>query len=498
MKRITYVIFSLVLFSGMTGCSKFLEKEPDNRAKLNSPEKVAQLLGTAYPKANYQLIAELSSDNAADLVTSNLDVPDWVQLNENVFFYKVPKGAGDNEDNPEGYWFGCYKAIAAANLALDAISKAPNQEAYSAQKGEALVARAYAHFMLVNFFSKFYNPATAASDPGIPYVTEPETVSVKQYDRRTVQYVYEMVEKDLLEGLPLIEDNSYAVPKFHFNIAAANAFASRYYLYKKDYANVIKYGSLSVPENTIASNLRPWNTLYNTLPLNGNGSLGMTYGSSVQKANLLLVETQSWWLRILGLARYGAARSVVQSATGSEPVTGKDWAFSAAQFMSGHLFIPKIDEYFVETSIGSGIGNGWQMVPLFTVEEVLFNLAEAYSYTGQTARAISLLNAYLGARLESYNAGTDVVTAAKLTAATGSSDLQQALINIILFYRRIEFVHEGMRWFDILRYDIEVTHNRIDGTGNILESVKLAKGDPRRVFQLPPTTIESGLAPNPR
>ena len=258
------------------GCNKFLDKEPDNRAKLNSPEKVSQLLGTAYPQANYQLMAELASDNSDDLVTSGLDVPDWKTLNEDIYFYRDNKGSGENEDTPEGYWFGCYKAIAAANHALDAISKADNKQAYTAQKGEALVARAYAHFMLVNFFSKFYNPATAASDPGVPYVTEPETVSVKQYDRQTVKYVYDMVEKDLLEGILLLQDDSYSVPKYHFTKAAANAFAARYYLYKKDYPNVIKYANASVPENSLVLNLRPWNTVYNTLPLNGNGSLGQT------------------------------------------------------------------------------------------------------------------------------------------------------------------------------------------------------------------------------
>ena len=117
---------------------------------------------------------------------------------------------------------------------METISKAANPNDYSAQKGEALVARAYAHFMLVNFFSKFYDPATASTDPGIPYVTEPEKVFIKQYDRKTVQYVYDMIEKDLLEGLPLYRIRNYNVPRYHFNRAAANAFATRFYLYKKD------------------------------------------------------------------------------------------------------------------------------------------------------------------------------------------------------------------------------------------------------------------------
>lgn len=500
MKRIGIILIFIgyILISALSGCSKFLEKEPDNRARLNSPEKVAQLLGTAYPQSNYQLMGELASDNASDLVTSSLDVPDWVRLAEDIYFYRDNKGSGANEDTPEGYWFGCYKAIAAANLALKTIADASNKEAYSAQKGEALVARAYAHFMLVNFYSKFYNPASAASDPGVPYVTEPETVSVRPYDRTTVKLVYEMIEKDLMEGLPLLDDNSYNVPKYHFNKAAANAFAARYYLYKKDYTNVIKYATTSVPENSFINNLRPWNTVYNTLPLNGNGSLGRTYTAATEKANLLLVETQSWWRRILGLGRYGPSREAVNAATGDEPVTGAPWAFSAAQFISGHLFIPKLDEYFVETSIGSGIGNGWQMIPLFTVEEVLFNLAEAYAHTGQTAKAITLLNNYLSTRLEGYSPTLDNLDAARITNATGIADIKLAIVQLLLYYRKIEFIHEGLRWFDILRYEIEVTHNKVDGIGNVLESIKLTKNDPRRVFQVPPTTVESGITPNPR
>jgi len=38
----------------------------------------------------------------------------------------------------------------------------------------------------------------AATDPGIPYITAPETTVFTTYDRKTVQYDYDMIEKDLL------------------------------------------------------------------------------------------------------------------------------------------------------------------------------------------------------------------------------------------------------------------------------------------------------------
>jgi hypothetical protein len=84
----------------------------------------------------------------------------------------------------------------------------------------------------------------------------PERNFVKQYTRGTVASVYDMIEKDLLEGLPFLNDKSYSVPKYHFTKAAAYAFASRFYLYKKDYDKVVQYGLQAIPNNDFLSNLR--------------------------------------------------------------------------------------------------------------------------------------------------------------------------------------------------------------------------------------------------
>jgi len=246
--RIFYLSCGLLLLAA-TSCKKYLEKEPDNRAKLNSPEKVSQLLATAYPQTNYQAFTETMSDNVEDVANgSNADV-----IND---AYKYIDSKDNNQDSPEQYWYACYSAIAAANQALKTISETENPNAYEAQRGEALVARAYSHFMLVSLYSKFYDPATTGTDPGIPYVDYPEDVVIKQYDRKTVQYVYDRIEQDLLAGMPLLKDNAYAVVKYHFNRAAAAAFATRFYLYKRDYNKVIQYAGLTLPVGHYYSNRR--------------------------------------------------------------------------------------------------------------------------------------------------------------------------------------------------------------------------------------------------
>lgn len=471
----------------LSSCGKYLEKEPDNRANLNTPQKVSQLLGSAYPQGNYIPFVETSTDNVGDNGTFNDNMgASALTANADAFFFRDTRSI--DQDTPENYWFSCYKAIAASNQALEAISKADNQDAYRAQRGEALVARAYAHFMLVNIFSTFYDPATAGSDPGIPYVTIPETNFIKQYSRENVAYVYEMVEKDLLEGIGFIDDNSYTIPKYHFTRMAAYAFATRFYLYKKDYEQVIHYASLAVPNNNYTPNLRPWNTEYSVIGLN---DVAPRYAKATENANILLVESPSVWFRTNIAARYSMTPVVRNILLRTVPVAGGNWAIPTGTYIDQHFVVPKIDEHFVKESVNAEIGTAYVTIPLFTVEEILFNLAEAYTYTNQTNLAITILNTYLSTRIASYSTANNL-TASKITSFWGTG-IQEGLIQTILSYKRTEFIHEGLRWFDILRYKIPVTHTSIEG-----QTVTLEAGDPRRVFQIPPTTSQSGLEQNPR
>ncbi|MCW3081606.1 RagB/SusD family nutrient uptake outer membrane protein [Segetibacter sp.] len=484
MKNIFLYISCLVVLT-LSACNKYLDKEPDNRAKLNSPEKVSQLLGTAYPQFNYQPIAETMSDNVTDIGNGQTD-----NTIHDLYFYIDTKE--NQQDSPEGYWYACYSAIAAANLALETINKAPDPNTFRNQKGEALLARAYAHFMLVNFFSKFYDVATASSDPGIPYVTEPETVVIKQYERKTVQYVYDMVEKDILEGLPLIEDKAYNVPKYHFNRSAANAFATRFYLFKKDYNKTIQYANLSIPGNNYLPYLRGWNSSYQNIT--DVTELFKIYAKSTEPANLLLVETQSLWSRNYYNVRYGVSEEKQsQIFPRPDPLTGGTFAYKLYSAYEGtHSLVPKIDEYFVKVSVNANIGDPYVMVPLFTAEEVLFNQAEAYASTGNVAGALANLNAYASTRINNYSASNNI-TESRIRSAFGANDIRAGLIAAILYYKRAEFVHEGMRWFDILRYKIPVVHPTREG-----QVITLTRDDPRRVLQLPQSTTLAGLAPNPR
>ncbi len=476
---------SCCLFLFAAGCSKYLEKVPDNRALINTPQKISQLLGTAYPQANYMAFTESMSDNVADIGEGGTEKT----ISDPYLF----SDSHDNtQDSPEFYWFGCYSAIAAANQALASIKASGDTSSYTAQKGEALVARAYAHFMLVNFFSRFYNAATAATDAGVPYVTEPETVVIKQYDRKTVQYVYDMIEADLINGMSLIDDKGYSIPKYHFTKSAAYAFATRFYLFKKDYAKVIQYAGLTVPNNDFATNLRPWNTTYNDIT--DVYQLFSIYAKATENANILLVETVSRWPRNYYTQRYGLDASIQSTLfKRPDPLTGGTWAVKLYSYGNNHKLVPKINEYFVRESVNAQTGTIYEMVPLFTVEEVLFNRAEAYAYLNNSAAALADLNTYASTRFLNYSPSTNNITAEKINSTYGTSNIRDGLIKAILDYKRSEFVHEGMRWFDILRYQLTITHNVVGG-----QNLVLSANDPRKVMQIPSSATLSGVTLNPR
>ena len=78
------------------------------------------------------------------------------------------------------------------------------------------------------------------------------------------------------------------------------------------------------------------------------------------------------------------------------------------------------------------------------------------------------------------------------------SGTQETLIQCVLHYRRLLTLHEGIRWFDIRRYDIEVPcfrHN-LDGTIDVIDRLKV--NDLRKTLQVPQDVIDAGLTPNPR
>jgi hypothetical protein len=59
--------------------------------------------------------------------------------------------------------------------------------------------------------------------------------------------------------------------------------------------------------------------------------------------------------------------------------------------------------------------------------------------------------------------------------------------------KKAEFVHEGMRWLDILRHKLPVVHADADGAEFTLKA-----DDNRKLWQVPSEVTLSGVEQNPR
>lgn len=479
------LISSAILFSG---CNKYLDQEPDMRAQINTVDKVKRLIASAYPGKNSLAIAETYSDNVEDKGVGGIyqPVPDLYQWKDII---------SNDTDSPTDYWNACYAAIAAANHALAAIDKNDFGEEVLAYKGEALVARAYAHFMLVNFFAKVYDITAANDSPGIPYVKDPETILIKNYNRGTVKSVYENIKKDLEEGLSLLSESNgvWTVPKYHFTPEAAHAFAARFYLFTGEWQKVVDSANKIFAGGNFTGKLIPYNSTFKAL---GFEAARTEFTKAEQPYNLLITETysgyQRWWNN-----RYAMGVNIYQNVYNGMTATGAKLYNFGVSYGAPHYTTYLWKEFWYVTNPTANTGFPMLMVPVLISDEALLNRAEAYAELGNNNAAIADMNLFASNRINNYNPTAHAVTMAKSRDFFKVSDDKEALVQTILQFKQIGFMSMGLRWFDIIRKGITVKHNVI-GNDERESFIELKPEDPRRIFQIPQEAKLAGVELNPR
>ena len=539
MKKIIYLIAGISLFSS---CSDLLDELPDSQVPVNSPERIKRVLVNAYPGASAMMLNEYSSDNIADNGTI---VTDFNYLTDEVVYWKTINEYG-NYEGLEYVWAQNYKAISHANEALEGIAKLGNDPKLNPAKAEALLARAYAHFELVNTFCKAYNPTTSNADLGIPYALTSETKLDPKYGRSTVAQVYQHIAADLQEGLPLIEDSYYQMPKYHFNKKAANAFAARFYLYYQNWDKAIEYANnvLSTNDVTTKSLLRNWEDFrdVNKAGSTNQGSRALYYAREDIEANLLLLPISSQ----LPTAYYTqeVAKRYTHNVFISETQTIEAKNVWDPQGKSGknnygyefYWFMPiKVDNGRNSTvffdkfpSFSTGSTSRTVIVP-FTTDETLLVRAEAKIHKGEYEAALKDLNlwtskfiqqktilsyssrnevtldqvkSFYNAMAYSQNTQDGLTQKKQLTPsfAIANDGTAEPLLHYLLQCRRILTLGEGLRWQDVKRYNIEVSRFQTDNVDRHLNEFKasLPASDERRAIQLPASSIKAGIQPNPR
>lgn len=483
------------LLTCASSCSDFLDEVPDNRVALDDLEKAGQLLTNAYSIGSYAFTDWMSDDvsftRGTNIRTSHSQIYAWEDVTT----------GPDELDTPDFYWFQAYNAIAHANEVLAIIDDLPvetdeDRDRKDAIEGEALLTRAYHHFMLVNLFSEHISDRTD-SDPGVPYIKEPETTFIGTYERESIRNVYREVEDDLEDGLDLINDNFFSNSgKYHFNTNAALAFASRFYLFRGDMVKSLEFSSqlLGADPSTFVRDLTSDEFQTASSSIQGYPQL---WASPDLPSNLMLMRKISLLQR--NDFAFGPNQNFYSDLFATRPFAGTTDERENPAFVKGDnaLFPVRYQNLFERSSLNSNVGTPYHIAIVFTGEEVLLNRIEANTNLGNIDAALADLQILSDNR---YSGQNPVVTMEVLRRFFGvendpSFSDQFILLNYLLLERRKEFISQGLRWFDIKRYGIPVVHTLQDE----VSTIRLSENDRRRALQIPQSAIDvGGLEPNRR
>jgi len=444
----------LLISSSLVGCQKYLNEKPNKALALpaDNIDNPKLLLSDTYTmNQNSASAGEVASDNFfitdagyQKLALSSLTSVDLYLWNSNVF-----------NDNDRNDWTNTYKVVFNANLVLDALKElkptTQNQQEWNNLKGQALFFRAWSFFMLLQEFSKAYNPSTASTDPGIALrlsadITTPST-------RASIKQSFEQVTNDLLQSLTLLAATSDYKTTPCKN--AALGLLAKVYLYLGEYDTALNYANQYLA-------LSPKLIDYNSIPVSSSLPFTRYNDEVIFHATLFQLTAFS--------PSYSRVSDSLYALYDSNDLR------RALYFKNGGPGnISFQGSYDGSRAPFGGIAN----------DEIYLIASECYARTNKITNAMNMLNSLLITR---WKEGTFIPFAA--------SDQDSALA-LILNERRKELVYRNIRWGDLKRLNVDgrypVTLTRT--VAGQLYTLPLADG--RYALPLPIKVIQlSGMQQN--
>ena len=362
-----------------------------------------------------------------------------------------------NEGNvPANLWSQPYTVIRLANNILAVIDNIHVSAAQEAErdyiKGEALMARALAHFDICRIFGFPYTKDNGAS-LGACIIRSPIEADVKIRRSTVAQCYNELIIPDLKAAIPLLTDNRTA-SRGRFNRWAAKLLLSRVYLYMDDNANALREAEECISGAqaagyalyTNANYLTQWRTKFSTESLfeivnstssnPGNDGIANWMGANNSNAYHEIGLTQSFY-EILN-----ADPDDVRMTVLTKGVNFPNLTFDA--------FILKY---------ANGTTNLDPNVTIFRLSEAYLNAAEAAAKLANENDKAAL---YLNAIVNRANPAKNVTNATVITA------------DMVIEERRKELFGEGHRSFDLLRNNMPIVrvgndHNMLGDFARIID-----------------------------
>ena len=477
MKKIIIYIVSLTALFAFSSCEDFLDKRPETSvgsedaittmddANLALNGVYAHFKTGSYYGRNMVVVPDIMTDAVLAIVGYS---------NTYGILHQWTFNAGDSDI--EGFWFIMYATIANASFLLEKIDDVPGDPAVIGNiKGQALLARAIAHFDLVRMFAKTYDSTTASTDLGVPVITKFE---IGQPSRNTVEEVYTRIILDATEALSLItDDNADAVT---FTKGAANAFLARVYLTMKNYDKAIEHSS-AVIANTKYS-LAEIGT-FNSMFLNdrGNEIIWKVAITAADAANL--TPGRPYYNNAQGNPNPDYMPSDEMFGLFTTADVRRSTYFRNAQTVYGWtgtlVYKYPTNPLFASTTNA----NGANMPKVFRLAEQYLIRAEAYAEKGGVNEALAL-------------ADLNTLRSKRITGYTNTSLTGNALKDGIWVERRKELAYEGHYWFDLKRKKLGFTRDTQTPQPNAVPGMNFDKltvtlDNHRWLFPIPQSEINA-------
>jgi hypothetical protein len=352
-------------------------------------------------------------------------------------------------DRVQVAWRQIYAGINRANVAIDNISKVQGSEVVKTRLiNEAKFIRALLYFQAVRLWG------------GVPIVLhEPTSINIESLkaNRAPVEEVYKQIISDLTdaESLPAI----YAAAEAgRATSGAAKSLLVKVYITRKEWDKTIAKSKEVINGGYGYALFENFADVFNKTKKNGkehifsaqfepnqagNGSSGSTFMgttfagfTATEPADIISDVALFYNIYAAGDTR----RDVSYKKQLLNPATGTLYTFPK----------PIFSKYLDVSNLGSG-GNVAINFPIIRYADILLSFAEAINeQSGPTAEAYEAVNKVIRrAYGKPINTPDATVDLAGLTA----SGLRQAIRE----ERKKEFVQEGQRWYDLVRWGTLVT-----------------------------------------
>lgn len=465
MRKIIYTFLSLTTGFALTSCSKdFTETQfhqGEQMAPLTSVEQLTSFVNGTYVKMRdvnylgtyYRAYGEVRSDEMYNTEkTGRL-------LGVSTYTMKT------TEQEAESTWKAIYRVIGNANIAINAAdnltwggSNDPQETANEIKrlKGQAYTVRALALFDLLRLYGQQYAGGTLGVP--IPLQYDPNASST----RATVAQTEAQIESDLNRANALFEaigdvvEQTSSSEKNYISPLALKAIASRYYLYKGDYAKVAELSEEIISSGKYAVAAK--DDLQGTFskPDAGNSVFELTVGTT----SSLSSDAYDY------LVHYSpgyAQLAVSEQAVALYEANDVRRTFITSGVLGGQT------KYFLNNKF-YGL-QGSNNIKVIRYEEVLLNAIEAHLNTDDTDGTGDKTKGY-------YNT---------LRHERGLSDVSAVTLDDLKKERVRELVGEGQRYWDLLRWAAAIP--QLNSAGNIVRSRNI--GDKLLAFPIPKSEVDS-------